>query len=104
MSFRKTEKTRPLIKIVFFLGEDQWHGYKTESVWADKIEDDRCRIRNTPFYANGVSFEDVVFIKAEYGDFAGTPGVFQTRPDGVKQVYFQDPDEYWIEVNSAQYD
>ena len=40
----------------------------------------------------------------EYGDFAGTPGVFQTRPDGVKQVYFQDPDGYWIEVNSAQYD
>lgn len=40
----------------------------------------------------------------EYGDFAGTPGVFQTRPDGVKQVYFQDPDGYWIEVNNARYD
>lgn len=42
--------------------------------------------------------------EVEYGDFAGTPGIFQTRPDGVKQVYFQDPDGYWIEVNSAQYD
>jgi catechol 2,3-dioxygenase-like lactoylglutathione lyase family enzyme len=39
-----------------------------------------------------------------YGDFSGKPGAFQTRPDGVKQVYFQDPDGYWIEVNSAQYD
>lgn len=39
-----------------------------------------------------------------YGDFEGTPGVFQTRPDGVRQVYFQDPDGYWIEVNSARYD
>jgi len=36
-----------------------------------------------------------------YSDFQGAPGVFQTRPDGVRQVYFQDPDEYWIEVNSG---
>jgi len=42
--------------------------------------------------------------KVEYGDFEGTPGAVQTRPDGVKQVYFQDPDGYWIEANSAQYD
>ena len=42
--------------------------------------------------------------EVEYGNFEGTPGVFQTRPDGVRQVYFQDPDGYWIEVNSAQYD
>lgn len=35
----------------------------------------------------------------EYGDFEGTPGALQTRPDGVRQVYFQDPDGYWIEVN-----
>ena len=25
-----------------------------------------------------------------------------TRPDGIKQVYFQDPDGYWIEVNDAR--
>jgi len=37
----------------------------------------------------------------KYGNFQGTPGVFQTRPDGVRQVYFQDPDGYWIEVNSG---
>jgi catechol 2,3-dioxygenase-like lactoylglutathione lyase family enzyme len=42
--------------------------------------------------------------KVEYGDFAGTSGAFQTRPDGVRQVYFQDPDGYWIEVNSASYE
>lgn len=39
-----------------------------------------------------------------YGDFEGKAWVFQTRPDGVRQVYFQDPDGYWIEVNSAQYE
>ena len=24
------------------------------------------------------------------------------RPDGVKQIYFQDPDGYWIEINNDQ--
>jgi lactoylglutathione lyase len=27
----------------------------------------------------------------------------QLRPDGVKQVYFQDPDGYWIEVNDDKF-
>ncbi|MCP5335133.1 MAG: DUF4265 domain-containing protein [Oceanospirillaceae bacterium] len=43
--------------------KNQWHGYESESVWAEKISNDRCRIRNTPFYAKGVSFEDVVFVR-----------------------------------------
>ena len=42
--------------------------------------------------------------EVKFGDFEGAPGAFQTRPDGVRQVYFQDPDGYWIEVNSTQYD
>ena len=25
-----------------------------------------------------------------------------TRADGIRQVYFQDPDGYWIEVNEAK--
>ena len=50
------------------------------------------------------AFDDYLkFLKengVNYGNFEGTPEVFQTRPDGVRQVYFQDPDGYWIEVNS----
>ena len=26
----------------------------------------------------------------------------QTRADGVKQIYMQDPDGFWIEVNDAK--
>ncbi|RCH56583.1 VOC family protein [Mucilaginibacter hurinus] len=26
----------------------------------------------------------------------------QTRGDGVQQIYFQDPDGYWIEINDAK--
>lgn len=35
----------------------------------------------------------------EYGEFSGKNKKFQTRIDGVRQVYFQDPDGHWIEVN-----
>ncbi|MGL6269194.1 MAG: VOC family protein, partial [Chitinophagaceae bacterium] len=41
-------------------------------------------------------------IKWPYEDWAGKAGAFTTRVDGVKQVYFRDPDGYWIEVNDAR--
>jgi lactoylglutathione lyase len=37
-----------------------------------------------------------------YEDWAGTKGAITTRVDGVKQIYFMDPDGYWIEVNDAK--
>ncbi|MGK7391390.1 MAG: VOC family protein [Candidatus Cyclobacteriaceae bacterium M2_1C_046] len=39
----------------------------------------------------------------KYGNFAGNSTDPQIRPDGVKQIYFQDPDGYWIEINNAEY-
>jgi len=32
----------------------------------------------------------------------GNPEKITTRADGIRQVYFQDPDGYWIEVNEAE--
>ena len=40
--------------------------------------------------------------KIKYWSTKREPGVITVRPDGVKQVYFQDPDGYWIEVNNAR--
>ena len=37
-----------------------------------------------------------------YEDWQGKPGAFTLRVDGVKQIYFQDPDGYWIEINDAK--
>jgi lactoylglutathione lyase len=39
----------------------------------------------------------------EYGDFSGKNKTFQIRIDGVRQIYFQDPDGYWIEVNDRKH-
>ncbi|NIJ18979.1 lactoylglutathione lyase [Sphingomonas naasensis] len=37
-----------------------------------------------------------------WSDVAGTPGAIQTlRTDGIRQIFFQDPDGYWIEVNDT---
>lgn len=35
-------------------------------------------------------------------DSKGNPGSYTTRNDGVLQVYFKDPDGYWIEINDAE--
>jgi lactoylglutathione lyase len=38
-----------------------------------------------------------------YEDGKGGNGKVRTRPDGVKQIYLQDPDGYWIEINEDRY-
>ncbi len=39
-------------------------------------------------------------LKINYSDWPGTTSAITKRADGVKQIYFQDPDSYWIEVNN----
>jgi len=34
-----------------------------------------------------------------YSDWKDTPTKAYIRKDGIRQIYFQDPDSYWIEVN-----
>ena len=34
-----------------------------------------------------------------YSDWPGELHKINVRADGIKQIYFQDPDGYWIEVN-----
>ena len=35
----------------------------------------------------------------KYENWAGDPFAYGTRPDGIKQIYFKDPDGHWLEVN-----
>ena len=41
--------------------------------------------------------------KIRYEDWPGKAYSITTRVDGVKQVYFQDPENYWIEINDDKY-
>jgi len=40
-------------------------------------------------------------MKISYSDWPGNPQKINIRADGIKQIFFQDPDGYWIEVNSV---
>ena len=37
-----------------------------------------------------------------FESWAGAQGEFTLRVDGVKQIYFRDPDGHWLEVNDAK--
>ena len=51
------------------------------------------------------SFNSFVKILQEryiiYSDWPGIINKITMRADGIQQIYFQDPDGYWIEVNSV---
>lgn len=34
-----------------------------------------------------------------FENWAGDQGEVHIRPDGIRQIFFRDPDRYWIEVN-----
>jgi len=38
-----------------------------------------------------------------FGNWNGDTGKITNRPDGVHQIYFKDPDGYWIEINDDTY-
>jgi lactoylglutathione lyase len=38
-----------------------------------------------------------------YENVKGEKGQVTTRPDGIHQIWFQDPDGYWIEINDVKY-
>lgn len=40
-------------------------------------------------------------LEISYSDWPGNLNKVNVRADGIKQIYFQDPDGYWIEVNSV---
>ncbi|MFA6084998.1 VOC family protein [Mucilaginibacter sp.] len=42
-------------------------------------------------------------LHVKYGNWKGDSKSPQLRPDGVKQVYLQDPDNIWIEVNDDKF-
>jgi len=37
-----------------------------------------------------------------YRDFDGNKKI-TLRPDGIHQIYLQDPDGYWLEVNDSRF-
>lgn len=54
---------------------------------------------STPDFTQFVKQLDKMHI--DYSDWPGSRHKITTRADGIRQIYIQDPDGYWIEVNSV---
>lgn len=52
-----------LMKIRVGLPEDAWHKVEAEWLWAEKIEDSLYALRNVPYYAMGLSYDDRVKVE-----------------------------------------
>jgi hypothetical protein len=61
-----------LVKLTVPLEAQAWHGSATETLWAEKLANGQYRLRNTPFYAYGLSVEDIVFAQEEAGGLVFT--------------------------------
>lgn len=52
------------------------------------------------------SIKSFIFIlqqnNIEYESWKGEKNAVTTRVDGVHQIYFKDPDGYWVEINDAK--
>jgi|SRR5436190_241625 len=56
-----------MFKITIPLPQDNLAGATTESVWAEAQGDGTYKVKNVPFYAKGISCEDVVQADAQEG-------------------------------------
>ncbi len=60
--------------------------------------------KNTHFAFSAESeFDAVLAALRENGftwsDMKGTPGAINVRPDGMRAIFLEDPNGYWIEIN-----
>lgn len=61
------EKSRRLVRVTAILNPSDEQGFGSESLWAEPLTHGRYRIRNSPFYAYGISTEDIVIAEQEDG-------------------------------------
>lgn len=93
-----------LVKVMFELEGDAWHGYSTETLWAEPLPGDRYRLRNSPFFAFGVSVDDVIFAREEDNilkfngvSMAGGHSTYRILKNKQAAELF---DKYWTPIRS----
>ena len=67
----------------------------------------RIRIEKQTHFALTASDFDAVLARLRrdgiaFSDMKGTPGAINTRPDGMRAIFLQDPNGYWFEINDQQ--
>jgi len=54
-------------------------------------------VKNFDLFINNLKVNNIT-----YGNWRGDENQIQLRNDGYKQIFFQDPQGYWIEVNNIK--
>lgn len=60
MSEQHDRSREQLVKVTVNLLASDWHTHALETMWASPLGEDRYRLQNVPFFAYGLSFDDVV--------------------------------------------
>jgi lactoylglutathione lyase len=59
--------------------------------------------KGTHIALTALNFDEILdYLQAKgvaFSDFKGTLGAVNVRPDGMRAVFLQDPNGYWIEIN-----
>ncbi len=80
-------------------------GFRTIHLIGGDPEAERPREFSTHVALATTNFEAALARLEEHGvtyvSLARQPKDVTMRPDGVRQVYFQDPDGHWLEINDA---
>jgi len=84
----------------FRLGEtEELHIIQVDSLDKKLPKGVHLALRTKDFF----SFRESLTAKhIPYSDWPGKANAVSERPDGIHQLYLQDPDGYWIEVNDAK--
>ena len=84
-------KTSPYSSLHIILGADKFKDYYKNQHTCFSVSNFEVFIGKLK--QAGIGFEDV----------AGKKNAITTRIDGVHQVWLQDPDGYWLEINDISY-
>jgi len=92
----------------FHDGKHTWFsvGYKSHLHVIQGAQSTTFHDKNTHLCFTVASVQEFISVlnknNVEYENWAGEKKTITVRVDGVRQIYFKDPDGYWIEINDAK--
>lgn len=93
-----------LVRVRFTLDSDEWHGGSSEGLWAEPVagsdSGDLYRLRNSPFFARGVSFKDVVRAKPskKYGGTLEAVALIEKSGHSNYMLLFEEGDKIFTGI------
>ena|SRR2546421_625418 len=93
------------VRVRFDLNPKDGHGYETERLWAERRGHNNFRIMNSPFFAFGISPDDIVKAKGEGDEYQfqevvkrGGHSTYRIFLQGNRTVRDSQFEEYWSEL------